>query len=156
MKDKIKQRALKYIMFKKRTEREVRAKLRNILAKTDCSELNSLNELENSLIEELKEQGYIDDQRYIERSISEFINLKTLSIEEIKNKLLQKGLDKQLIEEYIDSNKEKLKEYELHSAKKIWQKKSKTMDPAEIKQYLMRKGYEEHEHTNIRNEEIWN
>ena len=141
MKDEIKQKLLKYILFKKRTEAEVRRKLDDILTKTDCSELNSLSEFVDGLIEELKEQGYIDDQRYIERSISEFMNLKTLSIWEIKNKLLQKGLDKELIEAYISNNKEMLQEYELNSAKKTTQKKAISMDELELKQYLMKRGY---------------
>ena len=141
MNDQIKQKLLKYIMFKKRTESEIRTKLKEILAKSDCSELGNTNEFIDSLIEDLKEQGYINDEKYIERSISEFMNLKTLSIMEIKNKLLMKGLDKELIEQYINDNEEKLKEYELNSAKKIMEKKGKTLEPLEIRQYLMKRGY---------------
>ena len=141
--DKVKQKLLKYILFKKRTEAEVRTKIEDIIEKLDISDLGDEVDFVNNLIEELKEQGYINDERYIEKSFLEFINLKTLSIKEMKLKLLMKGLDKELVEQYIDNNEEKLKEYELNSAKKIVQKKSTNLEPIKIKQYLIKRGYSE-------------
>ena len=69
------------------------------------------------------------------------MNLKTLSITEIKFKLATKGLDRKLIEKYIDNNYEELKEYEQRCAEKIKNKKAGTMDEQQIEQYLYRKGY---------------
>ena len=68
------------------------------------------------------------------------MNLKTLSIKEIKYKLMTKGLDRKLIEQYIDKNYEELNEYEKRCAEKIKQKKSGSSEE-EIRQYLYRKGY---------------
>ena len=68
------------------------------------------------------------------------MNLKTLSIKEIKYKLLSKGLDKKLIEQYIEKNHEKLSKYEQKCVEKIKIKKSELTEE-EIKQYLYRKGY---------------
>ena len=68
------------------------------------------------------------------------MNLKTLSIKEIKYKLLSKGLDRKLIEKYIDSNYEELDEYEKECIEKIKTKKSDQTEE-EIRQYLYRKGY---------------
>lgn len=68
------------------------------------------------------------------------MNLKTLSIKEIKYKLMTKGLDRKLIEEYIDKNYDSLNEYEKKCIEKIKQKK-KELTEEEIKQYLYRKGY---------------
>ena len=68
------------------------------------------------------------------------MNLKTLSIKEIEYKLSTKGLDRKLIEEYIDKNYDSLNEYEKKCIEKIKQKK-KELTEEEIKQYLYRKGY---------------
>ena len=94
----------------------------------------------DEIIEYLKEAKYLDDYDFIERQVREYMNLKTLSIKEIKYKLMTKGLDRKLIEEYIDKNYEELNEYEERCAEKIRQKKSESSEE-EIKQYLYRKGY---------------
>lgn len=75
------------------------------------------------------------------RAIDEFINLKTLSIKEIKYKLLSKGLRGNLIDDYIQNNEEEIEEYEIRCAKKIVNKKKKDMDENEIKYFLKKKGY---------------
>lgn len=75
------------------------------------------------------------------KSIDEFISLKTLSIKEIKYKLLSKGLSKNLIDDYIQDNKEKIEEYEIRCAKKVVSKKKNDMDENEIKYFLKKKGY---------------
>ena len=128
--DKVKSKMLKYIMYKKRTEREVRKKF------TDVEE----NMLEN-IIEDLKENGYIDDENYIKRAVNEYMNLKNLSIKEISYKLQSKGINKEDWEKYMSDNMDKLIEYEKLSAQNIYNKKSSSMDEFEIKQYLLRKGY---------------
>ncbi len=129
--DKLKTKVLKYIMYKKRTEQEVRRKFSNI------EEENLLEEV----IEDLKENGYINDDKYIERAVLEFINLKNLSLKELKYKLMTKGLEKDLIDDYFYRNNEKLEEYEINSAKNIILKKGRDTDEQELIQYLLRKGY---------------
>ena len=126
-----KTRVMKYIIFKKRTENEVRQKFQNSI------EENMLDDI----IEYLKEAKYIDDNEYIEKQINEYMLLKTLSIKEIKYKLLSKGLDKNLIEDYISNHYEELQEYEERCLEKIKSKKSGTMDELKLKQYLLKKGY---------------
>lgn len=128
--DSLKTKVLKYIMFKKRTEQEVRQKF-----------INEDRELLEEAIEYLKEAKYINDKDYIERAINEFIALKNLSIYELRYKLLSKGINKDDLEEYFNENEEKLKEYELKSAQNIIEKKSKTMEKEDIKNYLLRKNY---------------
>ena len=72
--DKLKTKVLKYVLYKKRTEKEVRQKF-------SSSDVNQ-NMLED-VIENLKENGYISDEKYIERAINEFMALKNLSIFEL-------------------------------------------------------------------------
>lgn len=125
-----KTKVFKYITYKKRTEQEVRKKFKGQIEEQMLEEI----------IEYLKEAKYLDDYEFIEKQVREYMNLKTLSIKEIKYKLLSKGLDKKLIEKYIDNNYEELKEYEQKCAEKIKIKKTE-LSEEEIKQYLYRKGY---------------
>ena len=128
--DEEKTKVFKYITYKKRTEQEVRNKFRGQI------EENMLEEI----IEYLKEAKYLDDYEFIEKQVREYMNLKTMSIKEIKYKLATKGLDRKLIEQYIDKNYEELKEYEEKCIEKIKVKKS-GIPEEEINQYLYRKGY---------------
>lgn len=129
--DKGKTKVLKYILYKKRSENEVRRKF--------ARELDE-NMLED-IIEYLKEAKYINDNDYIRRTVNNFIILKNLSIKELKYKLLAKGLNKNDIEDYIYENKEELEEYEIKSISNTIYKKSLSMEQDEIKQYLLKKGY---------------
>ena len=129
--DREKTKVMKYIVFKKRTENEVRQKFQNSI------EENLLEDI----IEYVKEAGYINDFEYIEKQVNEYKLLKTLSIKEIKYKLLSKGLSKDLIEDYIQANYDELQEYEDNCLKKIIDKKSGTMEEEKLKQYLFKKGY---------------
>lgn len=128
--DKLRLKMMKYILYKKRTEMEVRQKF--------CDE--DENAVEDA-IEYFKELKYIDDENYIQRSMQEFINLKNLSLKEISYKLCQKGVSKRLIEDYITKHEEELLEYELQSAKKIWNKKIQNFDENSVKEFLYKKGY---------------
>ena len=130
-KDNLKTKILKYIMYKKRTEEEVKRKFGNI----------DDHELLEEIIDELKENGYINDNNYIERAIAEFINLKNLSLKELKYKLLSKGLKKNLIDDYFSQKSDELEDYEINSAKNIILKKKNSMEEQELIQFLLKKGY---------------
>lgn len=131
--DIAKTKVLKYVIYKRRTENEVRKKFK--------SEINE-NLLED-IIEYLKEAKYINDQEYIEKMINNYKTLKNLSNLELKYKLLEKGLDKNLIEDYYYSHKEALQEYEINSVKNIINKKRKDMEENDLKNYLLKKGYKQ-------------
>lgn len=128
--DKLKSKVLKYTLYKKRSEAEIKRKF---------AEFSS--EMLDNVIEELKENGYIDDNIYIEKTVKEYQRLKNLSIKELEYKLLSKGIDKKDIEDYIYKNKEELLEYEINSAKNIFLKKQAIMEKDEIISYLNKKGY---------------
>ena len=130
--DKLKTKVLKYVLYKKRTENEVRQKFAE----------NTGNLLDN-VIEYLKQENYINDFSYIEKSVSEIQRLKNLSIKEVKYKLLAKGLSSKLVDEYIYEHKEEMLDYEINSAKAIFIKKSGTMEQEDIRNYLRKKGYME-------------
>lgn len=136
--DREKTRILKYILYKKRTEREIRTKFKSLIEES----------LLEDILQELKDNGYINDESYIEKTIHEFMALKNLSVKEIKYKLIAKGISNHLVETYIQKYEEELQEYERKSADNIVLKKSVNMEEIEIRQYLMKKGYTEE---NIKN-----
>lgn len=129
-KDQLRSKILKYILYKKRTEREIRQKFKD----------ENEQDVEEA-IEYLKELHYIDDWNYIERSVLEFVNLKSLSLKEIRFKLEQKGIDRRTLDCYIEKNEDELLEYEIESAQKIWNKKIKNTDKQKVEQFLYQKGY---------------
>ena len=129
--DKEKTKVLKYILYKKRSENEVRTKFSGTIDE---------NLLED-IIEYLKEAKYINDKEFIEKTVNNFIALKNLSIREIQYKLSAKGIKKSDIEDYIYENQEELEKYEIKSATNLIYKKSSSMEKEEIKQFLLKKGY---------------
>ena len=129
--DNAKTKVLKYILFKKRTEKEVRQKFSSSLDEN----------LLDDVIENLKENGYLNDQNYIERPVKEFLAIKTMSIKEMKTKLYTKGLESDMIETYFMEHEEELEQYEINCAKKIILKKQNQMEQEDINAFLYRKGY---------------
>lgn len=128
--DELRNKMMKYLLYKKRTEEEVRQKF------SDCDE----NMVEDA-IEYFKEMNYINDKVYIERAIKEFIALKNLSLKEVSYKITQKGVRKSMVDEYICQNKESMLEYEIASAKAIILKKIRNEEEQEVKEFLYKKGY---------------
>ncbi len=131
--DRVKNRVLKYIVYKKRTETEIRNKFKNEFDEN----------IFEDVIENLKELGYINDTSYIDRAVNEFMALKNMSIKEMKYKLLNKGINKNIIDDYFSDNYEILREFETKSAVNIFTKKSSNMELLDIKLFLRKKGYME-------------
>lgn len=129
--DELKTKVLKYIMFKKRTELEIKRKFANI----------EDQDLLEDVIEELKEIGYINDESYIQKTVNEYIKLNNLSLKELKYKLMAKGINGDLIDDYIYSHSEELEQYEIDSAKNILLKKQNNLEEEKLIQYLLKKGY---------------
>ena len=130
--DENKQKVMAYILYKKRTESEVKNKFRNSI------EENMLEDI----IEYVKEAGYIDDKEYVKKLFNEYMNLKSMSIREIKKKVYEKGIYVDYIEDYISENREALEEYELKSARKIMDKKKAFSDEKKVKTYLLNRGFD--------------
>lgn len=129
--EKEKVRVLKYILYQKRSEYEIKNKFSKIIEE----------DLLEDIIEYLKDAGYVNDKEFIKKTVNNFIALKNLSIKEIKYKLMAKGIQKTDIEDYIYENKDELEKYEIKSASNIIDKKLNSMEEEELKQYLLKKGY---------------
>ena len=127
--ENLKNKMLKYIVYKKRTEAEIRQKF--------------IEEDENMVedaIDYLKELNYIDDSVYVDRAVKEFMALKNLSIKEMVYKICQKGVSKSIVDDYVCKNKETMLEYEISSAKNIIKKKQ-GQEVQDIKNFLYKKGF---------------
>lgn len=129
--DKEKSKVLKYILYKKRSKQEVKNKFYNTIE----------SEMLDDIIEELEENGYIDDNNYIERAVKEYMALNNLSLKEVRYKLMSKGISSDAIEDYISNHQEEMENYEIKSAKTIIIKKQNAMEEEAIIQFLMKKGY---------------
>ena len=129
--DKEKSKVLRYVLYKKRSKQEIKNKFYNSIE----------DEMLNEIIDELEENGYINDRNYIQKTIKEFVALNNLSLKEVRYKLASKGISNDLIEGYINEHEEEMEEYEIKSAKMILIKKQSTMEEESIIQFLMKKGY---------------
>ena len=129
--EKQKTKVMNYIMYKKRTEFEVKQKFSKAIDEDTLEKI----------IDYIKEAGYLNDKDYIDRTVNEIMALKNLSIFEIKNKLYTKGISRNDIEDYIYEHRDELEEYERNSRENIIAKKSSSMTEQEIENYLYKKGF---------------
>lgn len=136
--ERIREKAFFFVTYQRRTEAQVRRNFEPLFEKNGVSK-----DLYEDLIEELKEKGYIDDKEYVEKRFMSYMSFKTVSIKELKHKLMQRGISKEIIQEYIDENQEKIAEYDVKAAKFVYDKKIKERTDEEVKRYLIRKGFPE-------------
>lgn len=136
--EKIREKVFIYVTYQRRTVSEVKRTFLPTFRKYNIPE-----EILEELVEELQEKGHLDDKDFVKRKFKAYINFKLLSVKEISYKILQKGIAKDLVEDYIEENREKLYEHEITSAKILYEKKLANSSEEEVKRYLLRKGYRE-------------
>lgn len=123
-------KAIKYIGISKKTEFEVKQKLKR---------LNIASSVIDEEIEYLKELGFLNDDDYVSSYVKQCEKMLNYSIYEIRNKLLQKGIKASIIEEkiqiLIDSD------YEKNVMEKLINGKLKSYDDVKKKTYLYRRGF---------------
>lgn len=125
-----KQKAIAYLVRSKKTSNEVKLKLIKLGFNEDIIE---------QVISYFTELGYIDDNEYVDAYIRQCMRLQNYSLFEIKNKLLQKGLKKDIIEEKLQVLEKS--DYESELVKKLINSKLKNMDEMKQRQYLYRRGF---------------
>lgn len=103
------------------------------------------NFIDNAIIK-LKQQKYIDDERYSEMLISSKINISKYGKRKIKEALFEKGIDREIIDEKINQLSE---EEELERAFTLGAKKLNTLKEEDTRKkglklsnYLINKGFE--------------
>ncbi len=125
-----KEKAIRYIGISRKTEYEVFQKLKKL--KFD-------DEIINKVIEYIKNLNYLNDHEYVDAYIRQCMRLQNYSIYEIKNKLLQKGIKKDIIDEKIEVLYEN--DYEKNVVEKLLKGKLKNTDDEKRKAYLYRRGF---------------
>jgi len=123
-------KAIRYIGISKKTEYEVKNKLKGLKIASSVIEQE---------IEYLKELGYIDDVEYVKSYIKQCDKMHNYSLYEISNKLLQKGIKASIIEQEIDILRET--NYEEKVRDKLINGKLKSYDEIKQKNYLYRRGF---------------
>lgn len=129
------EKILKNVIVRKKTEKEVYYKYKN--------EENAYKFLERA-IEHIKDMGYINDKKYAELFVQDYINLKRNSIYEIRMKLKQKGIKEEYIIKAFELYEEELRKYEIDNLIKILKTKKYGVDfesDRKIMNYIYRKGY---------------
>ena len=126
-------RAIKYIMYRLRTSKEIYDKL---------LELGFSTEIINRVIADLEQLEYINDEEYAKKFIENNKKSKKISKSMIKLKLKNKGIDGEIIEKYL----EKLAVSDFDAIEKVLIKKKFSDDlPFEEKNrilaYCVRKGF---------------
>lgn len=127
----------------------------NILSRSAKSEKQMIDKLKekgydldliNNAIEKLKKQGYLDDQRFSEMYINSKINESKYGKRKIKEKLYEKGIAREIIDEKL---KVLSNEDELQRAISLGLKKLKSLNEADKQKrsmklinHLISKGFE--------------
>ena len=125
-----KEKAVRYLVLALRTEEEVKNKLRK---------LNVEEEIIVQVTEYLKSIGYINDEKYVEAYIRQCINIPKYSKYEIRMKLIQKGINKEILSEKLEELDNC--DYENKLIDKLLKGKLKNMEPLKQKAYLYRRGF---------------
>ena len=136
--EKFYNKALKFLSYRPRSEKEIRDKLRRKKAS---------EEIINKIISRLKENNFLNDEEFAKWWIEQRTNFKPRSVRLIKIELKQKGIDKELIDETIDHLPSTIDD--LSSAKKLIEKRLpryKNLTPdkkfQKIARYLSSKGFD--------------
>ncbi|MEG1008586.1 MAG: regulatory protein RecX [Clostridia bacterium] len=125
--EKAKERAIQYIALSKKTKSEVYNKLNNL--KYDTSIISDV-------IEYLESINYLNDLDYVLTYLRECNKFLKYSVFEIKYKLKNKGIDKNIIDSCIEDFD--VVEYENKVKEKI---RLKYLDKDKLKNYLYRRGF---------------
>ena len=127
--EEAKQKAIKYIAISKKTCYEVKQKLFRLGYNQDIIDM---------VISYLLNIGYLDDIDYVESYIRQNKRFINYSIFEIKQKLLQKGIKKDIIEDKLIVLEDE--EYDKKLVEKLNKTKCKDMDLLKKRKYLYRRG----------------
>lgn len=130
------QRALNYLSYGLRSEKEVRDDLAQ----------KEFEEHSDAVIEKLKEQRLIDDVEYAKAYVRTGANLNRKGPKVIANELKRRGIDELKIEEALpEYSEEDQVENAIFLAEKQWRKGKKKSEREAIqyvRQYLMQKGFQ--------------
>lgn len=122
------QKAIQFLSYRPRSEKEVRDKLlrhsgkRVRRAHPESDSINDLGVIIDQVIEKLKQQKFINDEEFARMWIEQRTQFKPRSMRVIKMELKQKGISQEIIESRI-KNQELSEDTDLKQAKRLVQKR---------------------------------
>lgn len=138
---KLLQKCYRFLSLRNRTEKEMKDYLNKKINKLS---LNNPDKFVNLILKRLKEEGLIDDRKFISWWVEQRSEFKQKGLIALKQELILKGIDKELINQYFSENKID----ELTLAKNALQKKLKTFKKLKKEEcyqkvinFLLRRGF---------------
>lgn len=135
--------ALKYISYRPRSEKEVY----DYLEKKSKNSSNLTNEIILQIMAKLQGYKFINDEEFVKFWVEQRINYKNKPLRVIEFELSQKGVSKDLINEFLENYKNN-GETDLESAKKLAERKlhfyrnlDETRKKEKVRNFLLRKGF---------------
>lgn len=130
------QKVYRFLSFRDRSEKEIRDYLQRKKAQNP-----------DEIIEQLKEQGLINDERFAREWVEARRRSKQKGVKALRLELWQKGVNKEIIEQVVSRQLSAVSEEQI--AEKALEKKVshwKNLEPMEFRKkatdFLMRKGFE--------------
>lgn len=130
------QKVYRFLSIRDRSEKEIRDYLQRKKAQNP-----------DEIIKELKEQGLINDERFAREWVEARRRSKHLGTKAIKRELVQKGINKEIIEaidngQWTMDNEEQIAEKALEKKSKTWRNLEEMEFRKKATDFLMRKGFE--------------
>ena len=139
--NKLVDKALRFLSFRPRSEREVRDRLRRKLGKKSQP---SLDKVIDNVLNRLKHLDYINDEEFAKWWVGQRQTHSPRGSRLIRSELFQKGIAQEIIDKVLPEDEEGEVEQALKTAKKKLRSYQK-LDPQEFKQkmgqYLARRGF---------------
>ena len=129
----------KYCSFQDRCIQEVRYKMRQLKMSTREAE---------SLLKELLEEKFVDEDRFVESFIRGKININRWGKQKIRFELQMRGIDTQLISEKMSEIDEETYQSNIDYLVRNWYHDNPTGDRVKLLKFMYSKGYQPHELNN--------
>lgn len=144
---KLMERMYALFSIRQRSENEVRDYLKRLSFKRKIEEQEQISQLViDDLIEKLKSKGLINDLQFAKAWVEARRKSKQKGIRALKIELLQKGIDKAIVDQTLGVNEinqeEQLAQQAIQKKMKQWQKLSTLEFKKKAYGYLLRKGFE--------------
>ena len=125
----------RYCAYQDRCTQEVLTKLRSMqVEETEAQQILQL----------LKNDGFIDDERYVQNFIRGKVGIKQWGKQKIRMSLLQKGINKELIDKYIEDITPQQYTENLQTAIRKWSQSHGEItkeNTTKLYRHLLSKGY---------------
>lgn len=100
--NKLLQKCYHFLSLRNRTEKEIKDYLNKKIEKL---KLNNPNKFINLVIQQFKEEGLIDDKKFIKWWVEQRNDFKPKGLLALKQELILKGVSRELIDQYFSENK---------------------------------------------------